>query len=99
MYVNRRGHVLITGAPTFDNWAESFHDGLVRFVSGEKYGFANRKGKVVIPPIYDGAMNFDKGRTTVCKGCESRAHAFAAGDWFEIDTRGTVLRRLPSPRP
>lgn len=103
MYVNRQGRVLITGVPIFDNWADSFHDGLVRFVSGGKYGFANRSGKVVIAPIYDGALNFEKRRAQVCKGCKSTCagaecenHLFTGGDWFEIDPEGTVLDRLPS---
>src|SRR4051812_17514037 len=26
-YVDRRGRVRIAGVPTFDNWADSFHDG------------------------------------------------------------------------
>jgi hypothetical protein len=101
MYVNRRGKVVITGVPVMDNWADSFHDGLVRIVRNGKYGFANRKGQVVIPPIYGGAMNFEKGRATVCKGCESKRaepecehHVLAGGEWFRINTKGTVLTRL-----
>jgi hypothetical protein len=30
MYVNRKGKVLISGVPVMDNWADTFHDGLVR---------------------------------------------------------------------
>ena len=33
----------------------------MRFVRDKKYGFANRKGEIVVPPIYDGAMNFENG--------------------------------------
>jgi len=58
MYVRRTGRVVVTGVPTMDNGADPFHDGLVRTVKNEKYGFANRKGQLVIPPVYDGAMNF-----------------------------------------
>jgi hypothetical protein len=98
MYVSRTGKVLIKGVPVMDNWADSFHDGLVRIVSNGKYGFANRKGQMVIPPIYDGAMNFENGRAIVCNGCESRSadregeyHLFAGGTWFRINTKGKVL--------
>jgi hypothetical protein len=100
MYVSRSGKVVVAGVPSMDNWADSFHDGLVRVVRSGKYGFANRQGQVVIPAIYDGAMNFEKGRALVCNGCESKAaapgsehHFFAGGEWFRIDTKGTVLGR------
>jgi len=69
MYVNRRGVVVIIGVPTWDNWADEFHDGLVRIVKSGKVGFANRKGDVVIPPIYDWAWPFENGVATVCNGC------------------------------
>lgn len=100
MYVNRRGKVLIAGVPSMDNWADSFHDGLVRFVRNGKYGFANRAGRTVIPPIYDGAMNFDNGTAAVCNGCKSKSmgehHVFSGGEWFQINSEGTVLARLPA---
>jgi WG containing repeat len=100
-YVNRRGKVVITGVPVMDNGADRFHDGLVRIVRSGKYGFANRRGKVVVAPIYDGAMNFENGRAAVCKGCESKCvdfsceyHSLTGGEWFQIDAEGTVLTRL-----
>jgi hypothetical protein len=61
MYVNRHGAAVITGVPTFDNGPDEFHDGLVRFVKNEKYGFADRTGKVMIAPVYDGALPFAAG--------------------------------------
>ena len=103
MYVNRRGIVVVKGVPVMDTEADSFHDGLVRFVKDGKYGFANRKGKIVVPPIYDGAMNFEKGLADVCNGCVSKCagdceyHFFAGGNWFRIDTKGNVRSRIPSP--
>jgi len=104
MYISRTGKVLIKGVPVMDNWADSFHDGLVRIIRNGKYGFANREGQVVIPPIYDGAMNFENGHAVVCNGCESRPadregeyHLFAGGTWFRINTKGKVLGRVPPP--
>jgi hypothetical protein len=95
MYVNRKGKALITGVPRFENGADFFHDGLVRIVRNGKYGFANIAGKVVIPPVYDGAMYFDKGRAQVCTGCVSKCaepecehHMFSGGEWTVIDTQG-----------
>ncbi len=85
-----------------DNGADWFHDGLVRFVKGGKYGFANSKGQVVIPPVYDGAMNFEQGRAEVCSGCKRKCadpfceyHSFTGGQWLQIDTKGHVLTQLP----
>lgn len=101
MYVSRTGKVVISGVPTMDNWADSFHDGLVRVVRNRKYGFSNRKGQLVISPVYDGAMNFESGKAKVCNGCMNRCvdveceyHVFAGGEWFEIDTKGTVVTRV-----
>jgi hypothetical protein len=104
MYVTREGKVVITGVAVMDNWADSFHNGLVRFVRNGKYGFANRKGRVVIPSVYDGAMNFEKGLASVCKRCvnkcsdtECEHHLFSEGEWFQIDTNGNVVARLHPP--
>jgi hypothetical protein len=104
MYVNRVGKVVISGVPTMDNWADEFHDGLVRIVRSGKYGFANSKGQVVISPIYDGAMNFEKGRAEVCKSCEDKCvdagceyRSFTGGEWFQINAKGIVLTRLHPP--
>jgi hypothetical protein len=101
MYVTRKGRVIISGVPAIDNRADSFHDGLVRFVRKGKYGFANPSGQVIVPPIYDGAMNFDKGVAEVCKGCTNGCvspgceyHMFRGGEWFRINIKGTVLGRL-----
>jgi hypothetical protein len=105
MYVVRTGRVVISGVPSVDNGPDSFHDGLVRVVKNKKYGFANRQGQLVVPPVYDGAMNFENGRARVCKDCESKCadqsceyHSFAGGEWFQIDTQGAVIAREDSPK-
>jgi hypothetical protein len=98
IYVNRRGKVVITGVPTFDNGPDQFHECLVRFERDQKYGFADRKGKVVIPPQYDGAMPFDGGHAKVCLGCvdkcgdpECEHHIFSGGEWLLVDKNGITL--------
>ncbi|HKD86608.1 MAG TPA: WG repeat-containing protein [Terriglobales bacterium] len=98
-YVNRRGIVIITGVPAYDNGPDEFHDGLVRFVRDKKYGFANRKGEVVILPRYDGALPFENGRAKVCLGCVSKCidracehHMFSGGQWLTIGKQGAILR-------
>jgi hypothetical protein len=98
MYVNRHGEA-VTGVPTFDNGPDEFRDGLVRFVKNKKYGFANRSGKVVIPPIYDGALPFQDGRADVCSGCvdkcvdhECEHRMFSGGEWLSINQKGAILK-------
>jgi hypothetical protein len=95
MYVSHAGMVVISGVPWMDNGANSFHNGLVHTVENEKYGFANRKGQLVISPVYDGTLAFQNGRAIVCKGCRSTCverecehHSFKGGEWFQIDTKG-----------
>jgi len=69
MYVDRKGRVLVQGVPISDNWADAFSGGLVRTVINQKYGFADRHGKIVIAPKYDGAFPFEHGYAIVCIGC------------------------------
>ncbi len=103
MYVNRSGTVVVSGVPTFDNWADEFHDGLVRFVENGKYGFANRQGKIVIPASYDWASPFEKGVASICNGChlqqctgDCEHRAMEGGQWAAIDTHGKVIPKRRS---
>jgi hypothetical protein len=98
-YVNRRGTVIISGVASYDNGPQEFHDGLVMFVKNNKYGFADRSGKVVIPPIYDGALNFEEWRTKVCLGCVYKCmdqhcehRMLSGGEWLTISKTGEVLK-------
>ena len=98
MYVDRRVKVVITGVPTFDNGPDEFQDGLVRLVKNHQYGFADRNGKIVIAPRYDGAMPFEKGRAKVCLGCvdkcadhECEHHVFSGGKWLSLGKNGVTL--------
>lgn len=98
MYVNRRGEVVVAGVATMDNWADDFQDGRVRIRRGEKgikWGFADRHGQEVVPPIYDGAFPFEGGRAVVCRGCREvcadpgcEIHRFEGGEWLCIDPQG-----------
>jgi hypothetical protein len=99
MYVNRKGTVIISGVVRMENGPDSFHNGLVRFVRNKKYGFANLKGKIVITPVYDGAMTFENGVAKVCKGCQQKCveaecehHFFDGGEWSFIDAKGHLVK-------
>ena len=103
MYVDNKGRVLVTGVAPYDNWADAFHDGLVRIMRRGKFGFANRAGSVVIPAVYDSAGNFDKGSAVVCQGCKKQKDCHAehcpliGGQWVRIDQQGRVVERLKGP--
>jgi hypothetical protein len=113
MYVNRKGRVVIKDVPIADNWAEEFSDGLVRIFINKKYGFADRQGKIVITPRYDGAGPFENGYAVVCLGCretcamsdppESRLdvcehHIMTGGDWFKINKADRVVAKVPTDK-
>ena len=99
-YANRVGELVITGVVGMDNGADTFHSGLVRVVRNRKYGFANRRGTIVIPAEYDGALNFEKGTAVVCRNCRTETDGehswFSGGQWFRINTRGQVIENLKS---
>lgn len=102
MYVDKRGIVIISGVASMDNWADSFHDGLVRFSRIGKWGFADTNGKEVVPPIYDGSYNFENGIARVCVGCrfekespDSEHHTWIGGRWSCINTQGVTVTCSP----
>ncbi|MDD5658367.1 MAG: hypothetical protein PHF00_14040 [Elusimicrobia bacterium] len=95
MYVDRKGRVLIKGVAVVDNGPDGFHDGLVRFTDSGKCGYANRAGKRVIRPDYDGCLDFQARVAKVCRGCRSEcvdqrceAHELKGGEWLCIGPSG-----------
>jgi hypothetical protein len=99
IYVNHAGQVVLKGVAPFDNGADEFHSGLVRVLRNDKFGFADRTGKLVIPAEYDGALQFKRGTAVVCRQCrtdcdEYHEHCwFVGGKWSRIGTRGRVIAR------
>lgn len=59
-----------------------FHDGLVRFVENQKYGYKDSAGRVVIKAQYFDAGDFSDGLACVRKGKSS--------PWGYIDTSGRL---------
>ena len=64
-----------------------FKEGLASFTpaNSEKSGFINAKGKEVIAPIWDQAMDFSEGLAAVAKGDYDNAK------WGFVDTSGKVV--------
>ena len=90
-YVRRDGRALLV--PTFDNGPDEFSGGLVRVRIDGKIGYADRKLKLVIPAIHDGAHRFTaNGRAWACIGCETVSdgeHSFYRGGTAVcLDRRG-----------
>jgi hypothetical protein len=50
VYIDRRGDVISTGENDFSPFR--YHEGLVRFKEGERFGFKDINGNVVIPPNF-----------------------------------------------
>jgi hypothetical protein len=101
MYADRTGRVVVDNVAAYDNGPESFHDGLVRVERGHKCGFSDKTGATVVPVIYDGCRNFEKGAARVCskcrlacddKDCEHRS--LKGGEWLCVDKSG---RRVACP--
>ena len=59
----------------------SFSEGLAVFFEGEKCGYINKEGNVVLPAKYDAATAFENGRAKVKE----------FGKWSTIDTEGNTL--------
>ncbi len=89
-YVRRDGHALLV--PTFDNAPDAFEDGLVRVRLGNKLGYADRRLKLVIPAIYDGAYPFAGKRAWACIGCapvsDGEHSWYRGGQTVCLDPRG-----------
>ncbi len=50
------------------DYVDSFHEGLAGVMKGEKYGFIDKMGYEVVPPVYDYIDAFYEGRAVVMKG-------------------------------
>ena len=66
-------------------------DGMILIVENSKYGFANKKGKIIIKPKYKCAKSFFNGKAKVSNDCElikSEHHFWNMKKWFYIDKEG-----------
>jgi hypothetical protein len=63
-FINRKGETVITGL----NADANFSEGLVRASNGNKHGYMNKKGEVVINYQFDSASDFYNGTAVVKLG-------------------------------
>lgn len=77
----------------YDNGPEPFNEGLTRVLRDDKMGYANEKGQIVIPCIYDYAQWFHNGKAEVTfkatKYWDDHDHFIVESDeWIIIDKKG-----------
>ncbi|MDO4485544.1 MAG: WG repeat-containing protein [Bacillota bacterium] len=67
----------------------NYCENLAAVKKNNKWGYIDRKGNVVIPIIFDAAMDFSEGRTFVRKGPYLDNTIF--GEWWMLDESGNKI--------
>lgn len=90
----------------FDNGPDYFSEGLMRIVGdNNKVGFADKKGNIVIAPLYDESSPFHYGYADFCNGCykerisehDFKFHTTEGYSNGYINKKGEVV--VPSDKP
>lgn len=93
--IDRNEHVLFN-VFVFDNGPDYPSDGLFRIVKDGKIGYADLEGHIVIPPRFDCAYPFRRGRAKAGTGCKEQTDGehrwWTEGTWYTIDKKGKVIR-------
>lgn len=93
-YVDGQGALVIRPF-VVDNGPDYFSEDLARFTSAGKFGFFNRRGRVVIRPKFDYAAPFSEGLASVCVGCkevrQGEHSVRRGGRWGFIDRSGKLV--------
>ncbi|MCA9706147.1 MAG: WG repeat-containing protein [Myxococcales bacterium] len=93
-FIDTHGEV-IARAFAFDNGPDYFVAGRARIVDGDRVGFIDEAGRVVVAPTYDGAGSFCQGLAPVCTGCRRELsgehYELVGGKWGLIDRSGAVV--------
>ncbi|MBZ5542648.1 MAG: WG repeat-containing protein [Acidobacteriia bacterium] len=93
-YINAEGKVVIRPF-VVDNGPDYFSEGLARFTREGKFGFFDKRARVVIPPKYDFASPFSEGFAAFCEGCKEEPvgehRIVRGGKWGFINRKGEVV--------
>ncbi len=99
--IHKNKGIIIWGVATMDNGPDYFADGLVRIQRKKKWGFADSAGKIIVAPIYDGALPFENGSGKVCVKCRLKCndknceqHSLVGGTWLNVTRKGIVRKHL-----
>ena len=85
-YINKNKKVVIEPQNSF-NLSGDFYNGLALVKRDKKFGFINKKNEVVIPIIYDNALQFKGKKTIVQKD----------GISFFINKKGKKIKQISKP--
>lgn len=92
-----RDKKIIFEAFMYENGPDYLSDGLFRIKQNGKIGFANEKGEVVIPAIYECAYPFEEGKAKVSLSCDTVTDGFEhygweSKEWFFINQKGEKVK-------
>lgn len=89
--INKKEQVLFE-VFAYDNGPDYPQNGLFRIMRNGKIGYANLRGKEVIPPQYACAYPFENGIAKVSMQCTQKPNGehteWQSNSWYYIDTNG-----------
>jgi hypothetical protein len=92
--INKSEKVLFKIFP-FDNGPDYPCDGLFRIVKGDKIGFADTLGEVVILPRFAAALPFSDNLAAICENCTTKISgehfSWEGGKWGFINKKGEII--------
>lgn len=93
--INKQDSIILTPY-IFDNGPDYFENGLFRFVENNKIGFANSKGRKIIPAQFDFASPFSEGLAAFSVGgkmekWDEEHSTWNGGLWGFINKKGQVV--------
>jgi WG containing repeat len=92
--INRDEKILFQIYP-FDNGPDDQQDGLFRIVKGDKIGFADNLGQVIIQPRFKAVMPFSDNLAAYCDNCSKKKDGehftWTGGKWGFIDKKGETI--------
>ena len=92
--INRKEDVLFK-IFQYDNGPDFPSEGLFRIIEGNKLGFANIDGEVVVSPSFDAAYPFSEGLAAFCEGCKTQRveeqNTWKNGKWGFINNKGEIV--------
>ena len=79
----------------YDNGPDYVEDGLFRIKHGDKIGYANLDGEIIIKPQYKCATPFENGQAQVAYECnlvkDGEYTMIENAQWLKIDTEGKTI--------
>jgi hypothetical protein len=82
----------------FDNGPDYVQDGLFRIKKGDKIGYANEAGEIIVEPKYKCTTPFSNGQARVAYECDlvkdSEYTRIENAKWINIDTEGNEAAEM-----